>query len=334
VPERDSAIAAFLAASGWRDAKRQPLAGDASFRRYCRLERDGATAMLMDAPPPQEDVRPFLAIAGALRELGFSAPATLAAEAAAGLLLIEDFGDDTYTRLLAKGADEAELYALAVDVLIALHRRFTPQAMPGLPPYDDTRLLNEAALLVDWYLPAITGDTTPADLRADYLDLWRGLFAQARAVPSTLVLRDYHVDNLMRIAGRGGLAACGLLDFQDAVLGPITYDLVSLLEDSRRDFAPDLAAAMRARYLAAFPDLDHAAFDASFAVLGAQRHCKVIGIFTRLDRRDGKPRYLAHIPRLWRLIDQDLRHPALAPVKQWLDRHIPPKLRLVPQVRS
>ena len=153
-------------------------------------------------------------------------------------------------------------------------------------------------------------------------------------MPPTLVLRDYHVDNLMRIPGRPGTAACGLLDFQDAVLGPITYDLVSILEDSRRDIAPDLIAAMRGRYLAAFPELDRAAFDASFAVLGAQRHCKVVGIFTRLDRRDHKPRYLAHIPRLWRLIDHDLRHPALAPVKDWLDRHIPSTLRTVPKALS
>lgn len=334
VAERDSAIGSFLAAAGWAGAKRFPLAGDASFRRYTRLERDGTSAMLMDAPPPQEDVRPYLAIARTLRVLGFSAPAILAADAAAGLLLIEDFGDDTYTRLLAKGDDEKALYVLAVDVLIALHRRFTPDAAPGLPPYDDTRLLNEAALLVDWYLPAITGKATPPNLRELYLDLWRGLFPLARAVPATLVLRDYHVDNLMRIAGRSGFAACGLLDFQDAVLGPVTYDLVSLLEDSRRDVAPDLAASMRERYLGAFPDLDPAAFDASFAVLGAQRHCKVIGIFTRLDRRDGKPRYLAHIPRLWRLIDQDLRHAALAPVKEWLDRHIPPKLRVTPEAVS
>ena len=332
--ERDAAVAAFLAAAGWGAATRQPLAGDASFRRYSRLLRNGATAMLMDAPPPQEDVRPFLAVAQALRDLGFSAPGSLATDVAAGLLLIEDFGDDTYTRLLARSADETELYALAVDVLTALHRRFTPEVAPNLPPYDDTRLLNEAALLVDWYLPAITGEATPAALREAYLDLWRGLFPLARAVPPTLVLRDYHVDNLMRIPGRNGLAACGLLDFQDAVLGPVTYDLVSLLEDSRRDIAPDLVAAMRARYLAAFPGLDHAAFDASFAVLGAQRHCKVIGIFTRLDRRDGKPRYLAHIPRLWRLVDQDLRHSALLPVKEWLDRHIPPALRRMPEARS
>lgn len=332
--DRDAAIVAFLAAAGWGDAKRHPLAGDASFRRYYRLERKGATALLMDAPPPQEDVRPFLLVARTLRDLGFSAPAILAAETMAGLLLIEDFGDDTYTSLLAKGADEGALYALAIDVLIALQQRFTPSVAPGLPLYDDTRLLNEAALLVDWFLPAVTGKATPPDLRDAYLDLWRGLFPLARAVPATLVLRDYHVDNLMRIADRSGLAACGLLDFQDAVLGPMTYDLVSLLEDARRDIAPGLARSMRERYLAAFPALDRAAFDASVAVLGAQRHCKVVGIFTRLDRRDGKPRYLVHIPRLWRLIDQDLRHPVLAPLKDWLDRYIPPALRVAPKAAS
>ncbi len=331
--DRESAIVEFLASVGWGGAQRVPLAGDASFRRYWRLERQGAKAMMMDAPPPQEDVRPYLAIARVLRGLGFSAPEILAADAAQGLLVIEDFGDDTYTRLLAKNADETALYALAVDVLIALHRRFAPGAAP-IPPYDDTRLLNEVALLVDWYLPAVTGMPAPPALRAEYLDLWRGLFPVARAVPDSLVLRDYHVDNLMRLAGRADIAACGLLDFQDAVTGPITYDLVSLLEDSRRDIAPALAAAMRERYLAAFPSLDRAAFAASFAALGAQRHCKVVGIFTRLDRRDGKPRYLAHIPRLWRLIDQDLEHPALASVKSWLDQHIPPELRVTPKATS
>jgi len=330
VAERDDRIAAFLAACGWADAQRLPLAGDASFRRYCRLARGGTTTMLMDAPPPQEDVRPYIAVAKHLRALDFSAPAILAADESAGLLLIEDFGDGTFTRRLARGDDEPALYALAVDVLIALHRRFEPAHAAWLPPYDDTRLLNEAALLVDWYLPAITGQPTPSALRADYLALWRALFPVARAVPTSLVLRDYHVDNLMRLAGHDGLAACGLLDFQDAVLGPVTYDLVSLVEDSRRDIAPDLVAAMRARYRDAFPALDRAAFDASLAVLGAQRHCKVIGIFTRLCRRDGKPRYLAHIPRLWRLLDGNLRHPALAPMKEWLDRHIPRDRRRIP----
>lgn len=331
--ERAAQIDAFLSACGWADAERLPLAGDASFRHYCRLARNGATTMLMDAPPPQENVRPYLAVARHLHALDFSAPAILAAEEETGLLLIEDFGDGTFTRLLAKGEDERALYEMAIDVLIALHRRFDAAHAPWLPPYDDTRLLNEAALLVDWYLPAITGQPTPAALREEYLDLWRALFPVARAVPTSLVLRDYHVDNLMRIAGRDGLAACGLLDFQDAVLGPITYDLVSLLEDSRREIAPDLVAAMYARYRAAFPSLDRAALDASFVVLGAQRHCKVIGIFTRLCRRDGKPRYLAHIPRLWRLLEGNFRHPVLAPVKAWVDRNIPPELRRIPAER-
>jgi N-acetylmuramate 1-kinase len=328
--ERDAQIGAFLAACGWGDAERAPLPGDASFRRYCRLARGTTTTMLMDAPPPQEDVRPYLAVARHLRALDFSAPAILAAEEETGLLLIEDFGDGTFTRLLAKGADERALYTMAIDVLIALHRRFDAAHVPWLPPYDDTRLLNEAALLVDWYLPAITGQPTPAALRAEYLDLWRALFPVARGVPDSLVLRDYHVDNLMRIAGRDGLAACGLLDFQDAVLGPVTYDLVSLLEDSRREIPADIVTTMYARYCAAFPSLDRGALDASYAVLGAQRHCKVIGIFTRLCRRDGKPRYLAHIPRLWRLLDGNFRHPVLAPVKAWLDRHIPQEMRRIP----
>lgn len=328
--ERGTLIASFLAAAGWGDAARRTLAGDASFRRYDRLERGAERAVLMDAPPPQEDVRPFLAIARLLQGLGFSAPSILAEDVAAGLLLLEDFGDATYTRLLAQGAEEAALYALAVDLLIALHRAFDAAAAPEIPPYDEQRLLAEAALLVDWYLPAIAGHPTDPALRQDYLDLWRGLLPVARGVPSSLVLRDYHVDNLMLLEGRGGLTACGLLDFQDAVIGPVTYDLVSLLEDARRDVAPDLAAAMQRRYLAGFPELDPEAFAASYAVLGAQRNCKIVGIFTRLCVRDGKPIYLRHIPRVWRLIEQDLRHPALAPLACWLDRHIPRALRRVP----
>ncbi|HEX3972754.1 MAG TPA: phosphotransferase, partial [Stellaceae bacterium] len=222
--ERAIQIDAFLAGCGWADAARAPLPGDASFRRYCRLTRGGTNTMLMDAPPPQEDVRPYLAVARHLRALDFSAPAILAAEEETGLLLIEDFGDGTFTRLLARGEDERALYAMAIDVLIALHRRFSTAQAGWLPLYDDTRLLNEAALLVDWYLPAMTGQPTPAALREEYLALWRALLPIARGVPDSLVLRDYHVDNLMRIDGRDGLAACGLLDFQDAVLGPITYD--------------------------------------------------------------------------------------------------------------
>src|SRR5262249_32858729 len=162
----------------------------------------------------------------------------------------------TYTRLLAEGVDQEPLYELAVDVQIALAHRFDPGKAPGLPPYDDERLLNEAVLLVDWYWPAIHGRKAEPGVRAEYLALWRDVFAASRAIPSALVLRDYHVNNLMRRDGKTGLAACGLLDFQDAVHGPQSYDLVSLLEDSRRDVPADLAARMMARYLAGFPTLD------------------------------------------------------------------------------
>jgi hypothetical protein len=285
----------------------------------------------MDAPPDKEDVRPYVRIARLLAKLGFSAPAILAEAPEQGLLVIEDFGDDTYTRLLGRGRDEWALYALAVDLLAELREKFRPSDGAGVPPYDDDRLLAEAGLLTDWFLPAATGRATPAELRAEYLALWRGLFRIARGVPDTLVLRDYHIDNLMLIEGRKGMAACGVLDFQDAVIGPASYDLVSLLEDARRDIAPELAATMYRRYEAAFPEADRAAFAASYAVMGAQRNAKIVGIFTRLCVRDGKRGYLAHIPRVWRLLAGDLNHPALEPMRRWFDRHVPPELRDVPR---
>jgi aminoglycoside/choline kinase family phosphotransferase len=329
VAERAAAIAGFLESAGWAGAERRPLAGDASFRRYERLALDGRTAMLMDALPPREDVRPFVAMARHLVGLGYSAPRILAEDTDAGLLVIEDLGDATYTSELARGADEEALYTLAVDLLIDLHRN-PGAARIDVPPYDDRRLLDEAALLTDWYMPAMRGYETPPAARAAYLDLWRTAFATPRQVPETLVLRDYHVDNLMVVAGREGLAACGLLDFQDAVIGPVSYDLVSLIEDARRDVPASLAHAMVERYLGAFPDLDRAAFAASRAILGAQRSAKIIGIFTRLLERDGKAQYLAHIPRVWRLLEGDLAHPALAPMRAWLDAEIPPGERGVP----
>ncbi|MDJ0950780.1 MAG: phosphotransferase [Alphaproteobacteria bacterium] len=326
--ERAATIDAFLERSGWGEARRAPLSGDASFRRYERLTGGPEPALLMDAPPPMEDVRPYVTVARHLCAMGYSAPRVLAADVQAGLLVIEDFGDETYTRRLAEGADEEGLYELAVDVLIDLHRREDARQV-SIPPYDDGRLIQEASLLVDWYLPETRG-AVPEPVRQDYIDRWRALFPVARAVPDTLVLRDYHVDNLMWLAPRSGVARCGLLDFQDAVIGPVSYDLVSLLEDARRDIEAARVERMRRRYLDAFADLDSDAFAASYAVLGAQRNAKIIGIFTRLWRRDGKPVYLRHIPRVWRLLEDDLRHPALAPIADWFERNVPPADRGAP----
>lgn len=325
---RRQAMAAFLDATGWSDVPAAPLAGDASFRRYYRLGRNRSSAVLMDAPPPQEDVGPYVTVAALLRELGFSAPEVLAEDRAEGFLLLEDFGDDTYTRLLGRGADEPALYALAVDTLVALQRAAGPRGTPEIPPYDMERLLGEAALFVDWYRPLACGP------REEYLALWRAVLPDAVVLPPTLVLRDYHVDNLMLLPDRPGVRGCGLLDFQDAVTGPPSYDLVSLLEDARRDVPASLRRAMTEHYLAAFPALDRNAFLRSAAILSAQRNCKILGIFTRLWKRDGKRQYLAHIPRVWRLLEADLRHPALTPIARWLDRHLPPEARCTPDLRS
>ena len=327
--DRSSAIAEFLDHAGWQGAERSTLAGDASFRRYDRVRLDGRIAVLMDAPPPVEDVRPFIRIAEHLAQMGFSAPRILAKDEAAGFLLLEDLGDATYTKLLAENYNEESLYVLAIDVLADLHSR--PQPIPdGLPPYDEAKLLAEAALLTDWYWPAVFGRELDPAQRVSYLDIWRSLVPLARALPDTLVLRDFHVDNLMLLT-RPGLAACGLLDFQDAVSGPPAYDIMSLLEDARRDLDPQLVARMKARYLSYFPELDHDAFGLSWSILAAQRHAKVIGIFTRLAKRDGKPGYLAHIPRVWKLMEAACATPALAPLAQWLDDHIPASHRIIPQ---
>ena len=232
--DRRRAMADFLAAQGWGGNAPAVLAGDASFRRYYRLLDGSRRAVLMDAPPPQEDVRPYVAVAEILRTHGFSAPEIYAEDREQGFLLIEDFGDDTYTKLLARGADEASLYTLAIDTLVALHRVVEAERLPELPLYDEERLLTEAALLVDWYLPCALGAELPAPARDSYLARWREVLPHAELPAPTLVLRDYPVDNLMLLHGCSGVCACGLLDFQDAVCGPAAYDLVSLLKDARQ----------------------------------------------------------------------------------------------------
>jgi len=327
---RDQQILSFIETHGWSRAKRQTLADDASFRRYDRLTLEGRSAVLMDAPPDKEDVRPFITIAAILRDLGLSAPKLYAQDPEHGLLLLEDLGDDTYTRVLATNPErEHSLYSLATDLLITLHSRFSQNL--ELPQYDDACLHSEANLLLDWYLPAVTGKKATDAVRQDYEVLWHRLFQLARVVPSTLVLRDYHVDNLMWLPRRPGFAACGLLDFQDAVIGPVTYDLVSLFEDARRDVPAALARKGLNHYLEAFPDLDPNALYMSYAILGAQRCAKILGIFTRLDKRDSKPDYLCHLPRVWRWLEADLAHPVLCELRAWFDRNLPPANRVIPE---
>lgn len=324
---RADALAAFIAAQGLARARVEPIPGDASFRRYLRLVDGASRFIVMDAPPPLEDVRPFVRVARHLRGLGLSAPEVLATDEPQGFMLLEDLGNDTFTRVLARGGDEAGLYDLAMDALIALQAH--PDATRIDVPRQDARILADdgASLFVDWYLTEATGRATSPALRAEYLALWHAALAPALALPPTLALRDFHIDNLLVLSGRVGPARCGLLDFQDAAIGSAAYDLVSLLEDARRDVSPAVAAAMRARHARALGLHATPEFEAACAVIGAARHARIVGLWVRLWRRDGKPGYLRFLPRTWRLLEGALAHPALAELRRWFDIHAPASLR-------
>ena len=295
--------AAFLEAAGWSGAEILPLAGDASFRRYFRVAAPGRAAVLMDAPPAHEDSRPFLAVAAWLQEHGFAAPLVLAKDLDQGLVLLEDFGDARMAEVVAADpARETPVYAAAVDLLRDLH---ACSAAP-LPPYDMAVLQREAALFTEWYMPAVGLEPAPG-----FAEAWKEALSSVAGARTATVLRDYHAENIMLLDG----GRLGLLDFQDALAGHPAYDLVSLLQDARRDVGAELEATMLARY--GLVD------GAAYALLGAQRNTKILGIFTRLWRRDGKPRYLAYQPRVWAYLERDLAHPVLAGVKGWFDAHVP-----------
>ena len=300
---------AFLEANGWGGAALTPVTGDASFRRYFRVIDGARHAILMDAPPP-EDTGPFLNIARWLHAQGFAAPEILAADAEQGLALIEDFGDDRLREAVdADPARGPELYRAAVDVLVALHR----VAPPRVDAYDHAALAERTLLLPEWYCPAV--GIVP-DLQS-YAGAWDQVLALAEPTAPVLALRDFHAENLMLLDdGR-----IGLLDFQDAMTGHPAYDLVSLLQDARRDVEPSIEAAMLDYYREATGAGDD--FLTAYHVLGAQRNTRIVGVFTRLWQRDGKDRYPSLCPRVWGYLERDLAHPALAPVKAWFDATIP-----------
>jgi len=312
---------AFIDAAGWQSAEILPLAGDASFRRYFRIVDGARRAILMDAPPPHEDPGPFLSVGQWLCDNGFAAPEILARDLTQGLVLLEDFGDERLREHVdAVPQDEAPLYERGVDLLVDLHKF---PAQNGLAPYDRAVYQREAGLLTEWFCPA-------AGLNVDaaaYSAAWDAVLpiAELDDAPVVTVLRDYHAENIMLLPDLGRSHGLGLLDFQDALAGHPAYDLVSFLQDARRDVSPAVEAAMLAHYQA------HARcsadFEAAYAVLGAQRNAKIIGIFTRLCQRDGKPRYLDFLPRMWGLLERDLAHPALAPVTRWFDENVPAEAR-------
>ena len=311
----------FLDAAGWGGAEIVPLEGDASFRRYLRIRRGDDRAMLMDAPPPHEDPGPFLHVGRWLTDNGLRAPRIYADDAERGLVLMEDFGHDRMRDWLDDNPDqERRAYADAIGALVALHK-----CPPGpFEPYSLETYLKEVSLFPDWFCPA-------AGFEVDgmgFLAAWREALAPLllRQQPGVTVLRDYHAENIMLLGARGEYTGKqGLIDFQDALVGHPAYDLVSLLQDARREVSPELEAEMLSLYRDAMaPGED---FDADYARLGAQRNAKIVGIFARLWKRDDKPRYLAMIPRVWEAMERDLAHPALEPVARWFDANVPNDMR-------
>ena len=353
--ERMAAVRGFLAESGLSEAQRQWMPGDASTRAYERLTLEDQHVILMnwprrpDGPPLRgprqrgdkpygaiahlaDSVIPFVAMAKGLREHGLLAPEIHHADLEQGLLVIEDLGDE---RVVAGDppAPIEERYEIAVDALLALHDQALPDRLPvaphleyRIPSYDLEAFLIEAELILDWYLPRLDV-TVPDEARAQFRLLWGEALAPALEAPPTWVLRDYHSPNLMWLPHHKGLSRLGVLDFQDAVIGPAAYDLASLLQDARVDVAETIELALLGRYLrrrrAADPDFDGAQFIKIYVTLAAQRASKILGIFARLDLRDGKPQYLRHMPRIWGYLQRSLAHPALAPLNAWYAEHVP-----------
>ncbi len=348
--QRIAAVRRFLAEASFGEARRQHMQGDASTRAYERLIRGGKSLILMNAPrrpdgPPvrdgkpysaiahlAEDVTPFIAVDKALRARGLSAPQIFAADRDAGLMVLEDLGHEA----IVGGEPPApieERYQVATDLLAELHREPLPAILPvvpgveyQLPRYDLGAFLIEVELLIDWYLPRFNARIGEVE-RQTFLALWHDALQPALNAPQTWVLRDYHSPNLLWLPQRGGIKRVGLLDFQDAQVGPAAYDVASLLQDARVDVPEQIEIALLSRYARARheadPSFDASGFALVYAALAAQRASKILGIFARLDRRDHKPQYLRHMPRVWAYLQRALAHPALSPLKAWYRAHVP-----------
>jgi len=348
---RLKALREFLDGAGYIDAKRLRMPGDASIRSYARLIRDDGMVILMNFPRRPdglalydgksysaavhlaEDVKPWVAIDNGLRARGFSAPAIHYADLDAGFLITEDFG----TAGFVEGDPPrpiTERYEAATDLLAALHREALPEILPlapqityAIPTFDTDALLIEIRLMLEWYLPDRGAEPTEK-MRAEFITMWRDLLGNYAAAAKTLVLRDFHSPNLIWLDQRPDIARVGIIDFQDAVLGPPAYDLVSLLQDARVDVPEQLELALLTRYIKARrgsdDTFDPAQFAELYAIMSAQRNTRLLGTFARLNRRDGKPQYLRHQPRIWTYLERSLAHPLLSRAREWYSANVPP----------
>lgn len=359
--DREALRLDFLRSAGLAGAVRAPLPGDASTRRYERLTTaSGATLMLMDQAPAAESrpcdpswtpeqrhahgwnavarlsagrIEAFAAVAAHLKSLGLSAPEIVAVDAPNGLAVIEDFGDALFAKVIDEGAEEAPLYRAAVEALAVLHAAPTPEALTGaagdwpLLTYDQTALQGGADLFVEWLPKLIPSLAFNDDAVAEWRAVWAPITKAGEAGAAVMAHRDYHAENLIRLDGRTGAASVGMIDFQDAVKAHPSWDLHSLLQDARRDVAPELEALALDHYFAQRPETDREAFMASYNGLAALNEARILGVFARLIARDAKPKYAAFMPRMWAHLNANLRAPGLEPVAAWMDRHVPEDVR-------
>jgi aminoglycoside/choline kinase family phosphotransferase len=321
-PAREHVIDRFLSANGFALSGARPVAQDASFRRYLRLNG----AVLMDAPPP-EDVRPFLRIASHLASIGLSVPRIIAVDETAGLVLEEDLGDELFSAIITEANAELLLDA-AIDALVCLHRAAPAN---GLPTWGKAAMMETAlGTLFDWWWPAMHGAPPPPEARAEVAAALDVVLLPIETGPRCLVHRDFFAGNLLWLPDRSGPRRAGIIDFQSAAIGHPAYDLVSLLQDARRDIPAAWEARAVARYLTARPECDPASFQAAYDACAAQRHLRVACQWVRLAKRDGRLQYLVHGPRTWRLLTRALTAPAAAALAKALDRFVPPDQRRNP----
>ncbi|TAH32262.1 MAG: hypothetical protein EYC62_09565 [Alphaproteobacteria bacterium] len=331
---RDQQIHKFLHDAGWADAKRVPMREDASARKYYRLQKQTQSAVLMDAAPPFEEVGEFARKAAIFSSYGLSIPKIYARDDAHGLLLIEDYGEISFANAIRSGENGGGLYRDAIAALTHMHSQADIQARK-LPPLDDGRLIYLVSWIIEWYIPLIQPQTLSRTIREKFFELWTDTFKIMRAVPHHAIHLDYQFHNLMLLPGKASYGRCGILDFQDACYGPVSADLVMLLQDAREDVPDNIVKTGLDQYLHAFPKINRDDFMASYAAFAAHNAARILGLFARLKIRDGKGQYLCHIPRNLKYFEDNLRHPALAPIKQWFDTHVPAEKRLaIPDLKA
>jgi aminoglycoside/choline kinase family phosphotransferase len=330
--EREFLKEHFLAHYNYRNCKREKLEVDASFRTYERLYIDSnQTKILMDCPPGKENLELFIKASNWLRSQGFSAPEIFEHDLRLGIGIVEDFGVNKFSTILtgrsplSQDLDAEMIYEKAIDVLIKLSSIVSQEAV--FPYYDDEIYIREALKFTKWYVRTVNGEELKSKQIEDYRIIWKHLLPYTRFIPESVVLRDYHVENLLWLEDRMGIRKVGLIDFQDALIGSPAYDLVSLLEDARIDVPQDITNKMIAKYLAARPEISRKDFLAAYAILGVQRNLKIIGVFAKKMVRYKNNNYLKYLPRVWRNLEEGLRHPLLAPMKNWLDKIISPDVR-------